>query len=368
HPDGTEETVKKMLEPLAADFRGETTGEIKKAMKDEILRLLAPMFSLNYDDLKRRHRERKIRRMITVAASVSAASILFGSYCAYTAMKIKKQNVIIEEQSEVLRGQKEELQVQADTLQVQADELQAQATELQAQKEQLEEQAVQLSEQNEQLEEQAVQLTEQNDSLKRHQAASLAKESGELLHRDYRKEAIQVAYSALTEYDGAEMPVTPDAVRALTNAVGIYDGGRILKASVSVSAPGKIESLLVSPEGKYMLSYDSFQCLILWDALEMKEITRVEQVFENGFGFLGENAFYYNNDEDGLTRVDVAALEKTSYSSTRVTGNILFGQAAACEGTRLAVRSIDGIAILDGETLEGCTSIHPPCSLWTANS
>ncbi|MBQ0000106.1 MAG: toll/interleukin-1 receptor domain-containing protein, partial [Clostridiales bacterium] len=33
HPDGTEETVKKMLEPLAADFRGETTGEIKKAMK-----------------------------------------------------------------------------------------------------------------------------------------------------------------------------------------------------------------------------------------------------------------------------------------------------------------------------------------------
>ena len=55
-PDGTTEIVRKPMEPLAADIRGKNKHEMQKAMRTEILRLIAPMFSLTYDDLRQRHR------------------------------------------------------------------------------------------------------------------------------------------------------------------------------------------------------------------------------------------------------------------------------------------------------------------------
>ncbi len=48
------------IEPLAADVRGKNPKEIKKKIEEEIIRLAAPMFGVDYDDLKQRHRERKM--------------------------------------------------------------------------------------------------------------------------------------------------------------------------------------------------------------------------------------------------------------------------------------------------------------------
>ncbi len=68
-------TLKKRIpvEPLAADVRGSSKGEVKKKIKTEMLRLLAPMFGCGYDDLKQRHKERRMRRIIAASLAGSAA-------------------------------------------------------------------------------------------------------------------------------------------------------------------------------------------------------------------------------------------------------------------------------------------------------
>ena len=66
------------VEPLAADVRaGTLSGNLKK-LKNEKLRILAPMLGLSFDDLKQRARQRKIR----IASAVAAAVVVFGSATA----------------------------------------------------------------------------------------------------------------------------------------------------------------------------------------------------------------------------------------------------------------------------------------------
>lgn len=55
-------------EPLAANVRGVNLKESLKKLKNEKLRILAPMLGLSFDDLKRRARQRKIRIAATAAA------------------------------------------------------------------------------------------------------------------------------------------------------------------------------------------------------------------------------------------------------------------------------------------------------------
>ena len=47
--------------------------EIEKKLKEEFLRILAPMLGCTYDELKQRHRDYMFRRVI---AGVSAAAVL----------------------------------------------------------------------------------------------------------------------------------------------------------------------------------------------------------------------------------------------------------------------------------------------------
>ena len=73
------------VEPLAADVRGENDRERFKKLKTELLRLAAPILGCTYDELRQRHRERRIRKIISVAVAVAVCSILFGMYSFYNA-------------------------------------------------------------------------------------------------------------------------------------------------------------------------------------------------------------------------------------------------------------------------------------------
>lgn len=90
--DGTERKILTDMEPLAADVRGENKRQVRKAMKSELLRLLAPIFSLNYDDLRQRHRERRLKKIIYTSVAVSALCLLFGVGSALTAIRIHRQS------------------------------------------------------------------------------------------------------------------------------------------------------------------------------------------------------------------------------------------------------------------------------------
>ena len=86
-PDGTAETVRERIEPMAADVRGADHREIEKKLKEEFLRILAPMLGCTYDELKQRHRDYMFRRVI---AGVSAAAVLAVGVTAFTLYQAAK--------------------------------------------------------------------------------------------------------------------------------------------------------------------------------------------------------------------------------------------------------------------------------------
>ncbi len=89
---------KREIEPLAADTRGANKREILKAMDTAVLKLCAAIFGLNYDDLKQRHREAKIKKLATIFGSIGAAVLLFAIFATVMLIKISRQNVLISNQ------------------------------------------------------------------------------------------------------------------------------------------------------------------------------------------------------------------------------------------------------------------------------
>ncbi len=78
------------VEPLAADVRGKNKREVQKKIKSESLRLAAAILHCDYDDLKQRHRERRMRRNMAIAAVVGALGVAFGIYNAYNLNRINE--------------------------------------------------------------------------------------------------------------------------------------------------------------------------------------------------------------------------------------------------------------------------------------
>ena len=85
---GKEKEENILCEPLAMDVRGNNKKEINKKLKEELIRIIAPMYNLNYDDIKRRHEERKLKRRIKIFRIITIASILFALYSSLLFLKI----------------------------------------------------------------------------------------------------------------------------------------------------------------------------------------------------------------------------------------------------------------------------------------
>lgn len=86
-------------EPLAADIRSESAAQMKKKIKRERLRLLAPMLGVGYDDLRRRQRERAMRLIVGVSLASVVFFALFGSFALC-------QNVLLQRQVEETERQR----------------------------------------------------------------------------------------------------------------------------------------------------------------------------------------------------------------------------------------------------------------------
>ena len=89
-----------LIEPLAADVRGKNKKEVLKKLKEEKLRLIAPMYNLDFDDLRQRHKIWKQKKIINTVVGISIASILFTIYTIAMFIKINlQQNVLSEHQA-----------------------------------------------------------------------------------------------------------------------------------------------------------------------------------------------------------------------------------------------------------------------------
>lgn len=78
------------VEPLAADVRGETRHEAGRKLRTEIMRLAAPLLGCSYDDLRQRHRERRMRRTAAISGAIALLAVLFGMYSTYNAALIRQ--------------------------------------------------------------------------------------------------------------------------------------------------------------------------------------------------------------------------------------------------------------------------------------
>ena len=142
-----------------------------KAMKTEILRVLAAMFGIPYDDLRQRHRERRMRRIMTASLVIGTVCLLFGVYSTMTALRIKAQKEQIEVQSEQILEQSREIQAKSDEIQ-----------------------------------KQNVEISKQNEELAYQQALALAELATGYYEEGDNKSAVNTAVEALTESDGIPLP------------------------------------------------------------------------------------------------------------------------------------------------------------------
>lgn len=250
-----------LVEPLAADFRGKNKATINKKMKIEILRLVAPIFGLNFDDLRQRHKERQNRAIFRASMTVSILAIAFAAFCGYVAVRIANQNELIMDQNIEINNKKAEIEAQA------------------------------------------LSLEEMNDTLLYKQALSLAKESSDLIDKGDRRGAVEAAYHALTTYDDIEMPYTTEAQRALAEACYAYDSRNYAKSIISFKGYGIIEEYHATVDGDFLLMVDSSNTLQVIDLTNYKTIHKVNDVADRvGYGsvsgFIGSQYFYYITEKD----------------------------------------------------------------------
>lgn len=241
-PDGTTEIVKEPMEPLAANARGNSDKERVKLLKNESLRLMAPMFGVNFDDLKQRHREQKLRRTIRIVAAASAICLLFGIVSTTMAVKINNQNEQITQQNEQITQQNEQISLQADEIERQYEEaLVSECT----------------------------------------VATDLAISQ---LNAGNRIAAVKTAYDVF-EQDGTDNIYMQKTEKVLSDALELYDDGVSFNPDRILEASSVIEYACISPNGERIAALDSGKNVIVWDS------TTGEKLFSE---YMGDSVYSYS--------------------------------------------------------------------------
>ena len=259
YDDGSVKITRKMVEPLAADVRGKNKKEIIKNIKSELLRLLAPMFGVTYDDLRQRQRERKIKQIVTLSVSVAVVCTAIGIASTLAAIHINKQKNQIETQSQQIIKQADEIKAQADEIKSQTDE-----------------------------------IISQNKKLMLNQALNLADDAMDMLDNGDRIGAINTAKMALTQYDGIELPYTSSARYALTEALHIYDSGNYVKAVRQYETEGIVSDIFVSKDKSIIVTRDTSDCLTIWNAETGEKLDTIENVSDGETNF--KNVCFLDDD------------------------------------------------------------------------
>lgn len=315
-PDGTIRTVKRPVEPLAADVRGKNNREVLKAMKTELLRLLAPMFELSYDDLRQRHRERRMRKIMAASLGVAAVCLAFGAVSTTMALRIKSQKEQIQAQNQEIIARNQEI-----------------------------------TEQNMEIQNQTLEIQNKNEILALQQALSLAQEADTLLAAGDRVGAVEKAYSALTQQAGVEMPYTAQAQYSLTEALYAYSSGTSFQPVHQLRTAGAIDHLVLSPDGEYALCNDSSEVLYLFHIPSGELIQTFQELglsgTEESYSFLDEDRVIMRSERG---RAEVYTISTDSLSAV-TTLDRADSFRRSSDGEHLWVVAPGSILLLDIDTM-----------------
>lgn len=251
-PDGSVKTEQLQLEPLAADVRGKNRTEVMKNIRAESLRLLSVMFDVSYSDLRQRHREEKLKKIIGITTFAAVVCLAFGAVSWMMVMMIQKQ-------AELLETQKMELQ-----------------------------------ESNAQIQEQYWMSMSQNE-------AQVAENAMSLADVGRRREAAEMLLDVMPKSSqDSEIPFVPQANRALTNILGIYDTGYFLQPTNVFECSTTVSYMTTDSSGQFLLAGDEAGELYLYNVKEDKLLyqasTQINYLSEKYMGFIDEERLYYTTE------------------------------------------------------------------------
>ncbi len=249
-PDGSVIKKKIPVEPLAADVRGANRKEVKKKIKSELLRLAAPMFDCNYDDLKQRHKEQRAHKIIMTSVSISAACLLFGIVSTTMALRIQHQNKQIKEQSVEIAAQAQEIETQYE-------------------------------------------------KAKRNTCIAQSKEGLTYLEDGDRMKAIATVQDAIWDLpdrgnviyqDGSMIEEDADypaqAIYVLADSLYLYENGQQILPDRLLEADSTIKYMKLSPEGSRIATFDTSGQLTIWNPEDTRSQIKISM-----------DSFF--NDEEG---------------------------------------------------------------------
>lgn len=202
----TGEVTRELVEPLSCDWR---IGR-RKAKREELPRLAAPLLGCAYDELRQRQRQYRMRRLITFFSIALAASLGLAAYFLQTSITIARQNVEIQKNLE---------------------------------------------------------------QSQRNQSRHLATAAQERLAEGDRLTAIALAAAALPCEDNVR-PYVAEAELTLTDALGVYqENSEILAVgAVSPGSQSTITEFWASPSGKLLYLYDMRKHVTVWDTATMEKL------------------------------------------------------------------------------------------------
>ncbi len=295
--NGNERIMRVPIEPLAADVRGKNKKEIRKKIKEEVLRLAAPMFDCSYDDLKQRHRERAIRRIIAIAGGISAVFAVFGIVSSVLAYRINEQSIQIKEQSV-------------------------------------------------QIQEQADQINVQYQEALRTNAKQMAEDAFDLIERGDIDAAKETAYQALS----GEMPYTAEAEYALSSALQVYRNGSQIAPKRLLKLDSQVDFCKTSPDRTKLMVVDIFGNIKVYNPITGEELYSVNSndayISEDAVGFLDDATIFYTND-NGLILYNYETKQKSELES-----NYASCFTADKSGKYIISMSFDEVNIYDVNTLQ----------------
>lgn len=300
-PDGSTEEIRIPVEPLAADVRGKNKKEILKNMKTELLRILAAMFHLNFDDLRQRHKEQEHKRKMRYMTYGVVLCLLVAAVSVGVAVQLNQKNKTIQGLSD--------------------------------------------------------HVFYQNELMKEEQAISLAEKALHYLEEGDREEAIQTALSASTQHDNVTMPYTPEAQYALAESLGAYNTGEIKKANYQIETMGAITHVDVALDRKTLIIFDDSGTVTLYDTEEKEVILELLEgehftSAKDGYAFLANGCVAYVNENCAVTvyNIEERRVQAELAEDMGSAGEIVADEEGKYFGVKDAVNC--DYTIYNGETLE----------------
>lgn len=231
----TGETELVDIEPLSCDWR----LPLRQARREELPRLAAALLGCGYDELRRRERLYRTRRMVAALSAAMAATLCFTAYVMHNSMEIQKIN----DQLALTNNQLETANIQLENANTDLENANA---EIQA---------------------------NLNEALI-NQSQYLASSADKLLEEGDRMTALLLALEALPEYEG-QRPYVAAAEYALVSALGAYEMKESLVAAGSFNCGALVSDFRVTQDGNTIYILDARDVITVWDTYSFERLSAI---------------------------------------------------------------------------------------------